>query len=83
MMCYVVLSMPSLSKYKPLSPLSPKQREMEYFVDMVLNWRCEPEEDLRRHVLLEKVTTGAEISWKLGREVKISEVDELRKVLEE
>jgi len=59
------------------------KREMEYFVDMVLNWRCEPEDDLRRHVLLEKVTTGAELSWKLGREVKIEEVERLRGVLKD
>ena len=74
----IALKMMRLNLTSPLP-----QREMEYFVDMVLNWRCEPASDLQRHVLLERVTTGAELSWKLGREVKIEEVEGLREVLKE
>jgi len=55
------------------------RREMEHFVKMVINWTPESEEDLRRHILLERVTTAAELSWKRKRVVKISEVDEERK----
>jgi myo-inositol 2-dehydrogenase/D-chiro-inositol 1-dehydrogenase len=54
--------------------------EMEYFVrEMVLPWRTEPEAEIRRHVLLERVVTAAEWSLKRGRPVLISEVDEERK----
>lgn len=54
--------------------------EMEYFVNnLVLPWKTEPEEEIRRHVLLERVVTAAEWSWKRGRPVLLSEVDEERK----
>jgi len=51
---------------------------MNHFVDMVLSWTPEPVESLRRHILLERVATGAELSWKLKRIVRIDEVDSLR-----
>jgi myo-inositol 2-dehydrogenase / D-chiro-inositol 1-dehydrogenase len=55
------------------------RREMEHFVNMVINWAPESEEDLRRHILLERVTTAAEWSHKQKRVVRVSEVDEERK----
>eukprot|EP00008_Paramoeba_atlantica_P005749 CAMPEP_0201477090 /NCGR_PEP_ID=MMETSP0151_2-20130828/2199_1 /ASSEMBLY_ACC=CAM_ASM_000257 /TAXON_ID=200890 /ORGANISM="Paramoeba atlantica, Strain 621/1 / CCAP 1560/9" /LENGTH=348 /DNA_ID=CAMNT_0047857707 /DNA_START=49 /DNA_END=1095 /DNA_ORIENTATION=+ len=52
--------------------------EMSHFVQMVETWTPEPVESLKRHVLLERVATGAELSWKLKRVVRIDEVDALR-----
>ena len=52
--------------------------ELVEFVAMVRANTVEPEEVIRRHVGLEKVTAAAELSHRLGRAVKIDEVDSLR-----
>lgn len=52
--------------------------EMDEFVEQARAGRPDPEEWTRRHVILEKVTTAAELSWRLNREVRIADVDGLR-----
>lgn len=52
--------------------------EIAEFVEQVKARRPDPEAVTRRHVILEKVTTAAELSWRLKREVRIADVDELR-----
>jgi len=52
--------------------------ELAEFVEMVKNDLCEEDSALTRHVMLEKVTTAAELSYRLGRPVRIDEVESLR-----
>ena len=52
--------------------------EMKYFVDMVLRWEPEPKEEMERHVILERVATAAEISWKENRPITLEELDKRR-----
>lgn len=52
--------------------------EIEEFVDQARAGRPDPEALTRRHVILEKVTTAAELSWRLRCEVCIADVDGLR-----
>lgn len=52
--------------------------ELLEFVELVAKRQPEPEATVRRHVMLEKVTTAAELSFRLGREVRVDEVETLR-----
>lgn len=52
--------------------------ELDEFVEQAREGRPEAEALTLRHVELEKVTTAAELSWRLGREVRIEDVDSLR-----
>jgi myo-inositol 2-dehydrogenase/D-chiro-inositol 1-dehydrogenase len=52
--------------------------EMAEFVAMVKAGTTESEETVRRHVILERVTAAAELSHRLGRAIKLDEVDGLR-----
>merc|ERR1712173_386753 len=51
--------------------------ELMEFIAMVQQqpMALEAEEVVQRHQALEKVATGAELSWRLGRRVLLSEVD--------
>ena len=55
--------------------------ELGEFVALVKHGGVEPEELVRRHVQLDLVAAGAELSWRLGRVVQISEVPNLRHVI--
>jgi len=52
--------------------------EFAEFVAMVQSNAVEPDDVIRRHIELEKVTAAAELSHRLGRAIKIAEVEELR-----
>lgn len=52
--------------------------ELAEFVEMVRDWIPEEEHIVRRHIMLEKVTTAAELSFRLQRPVRVDEVDSLR-----
>lgn len=52
--------------------------EMVEFLEMVKSGATDDEATVRRHVVLEKVTAAAELSHRLGRAVKLDEVDGLR-----
>eukprot|EP00927_Polykrikos_kofoidii_P051448 TRINITY_DN45248_c0_g1_i1.p1 TRINITY_DN45248_c0_g1~~TRINITY_DN45248_c0_g1_i1.p1 ORF type:complete len:425 (-),score=54.48 TRINITY_DN45248_c0_g1_i1:151-1284(-) len=52
--------------------------EVAEFVALVRAKGHEPEGLTMRHAMTDAVTTAAELSWRLGRSVKISEVDSLR-----
>jgi len=54
------------------------QTEVEEFIEMVRHWTTDSTENIDRHVSLEAVTTAAELSWRLGRKILLSEVDSLR-----
>ena len=55
--------------------------ELDEFVDMVRKGATEPEVTVRRHVELERVIAAAELSHRLGRAIKLDEVDENRHVM--
>lgn len=55
--------------------------ELAEFTALVRAGGVEPEALVRRHVDLDVVTAAAELSWRLGRPVKLSEVPELRSQL--
>ena len=57
--------------------------ELAEFVTLVAHGMSEPQELLLRHVALDAVTAAAELSWRLGRAVKVEDVPGLRHVLEE
>jgi len=52
--------------------------EVAEFVALVRAKGVEPAELTMRHAMTDAVTTAAELSWRLGRPVKIAEVDSLR-----
>lgn len=52
--------------------------ELAEFVEMVRSNLMEEESTMMRHIMLEKVTTAAELSYRLGRPVRIDEVEGLR-----
>jgi myo-inositol 2-dehydrogenase/D-chiro-inositol 1-dehydrogenase len=52
--------------------------EIDEFIEQVKAGKPDPVEWTSRHVILEKVTTASELSWRLGREVRIEDVDGLR-----
>lgn len=52
--------------------------ELQEFVDLVRSNSVEPEASVRRHVDLDVVTAAAELSWRLGRPIKLTEVASLR-----
>lgn len=73
---------------KPCSQWSFPQRykhtytiEMAEFCLMVQEGLCESEETTRRHLDMEKIATAGEISHRLGRSVRIDEVEALEKEL--
>merc|ERR1712205_165802 len=53
-------------------------KQMEGFVAMLREGRCEPEGEVRRHTNTERLCAAAELSHRLGRAIKLAEVDELR-----
>mmetsp|Transcript_16725 Transcript_16725/g.47177 ORF Transcript_16725/g.47177 Transcript_16725/m.47177 type:complete len:347 (+) Transcript_16725:82-1122(+) len=52
--------------------------EMDEFVAMVREDRAPPAENLARHVLLERVASAAEVSYKMGRPITLKEFDAMR-----
>mmetsp|Transcript_35819 Transcript_35819/g.93773 ORF Transcript_35819/g.93773 Transcript_35819/m.93773 type:complete len:374 (+) Transcript_35819:32-1153(+) len=56
-------------------------QEFAEFVAMVKAWECEPENTIRRHVELERVTAAAELSHRTGRAIQLCEVDKLRHLM--
>mmetsp|Transcript_41007 Transcript_41007/g.96509 ORF Transcript_41007/g.96509 Transcript_41007/m.96509 type:complete len:105 (+) Transcript_41007:790-1104(+) len=52
--------------------------EIDEWLDQVREKKPDPAEWTRRHIMLEKVTTASELSWRLGREVRIEDVESLR-----
>jgi len=52
--------------------------ELAEFVEMAKNNLPEEEPSVMRHIMLEKVTTAAELSYRLGRPVRVDEVESLR-----
>lgn len=57
--------------------------ELAEFCALVASGGVEPDEYLSRHLMLDSVTAAAELSWRLGRAVRLEEVDGLRHVLTE
>lgn len=55
--------------------------EIAEFVAMVKANGVEPPETIQRHIGLDLVTAGAELSYRLGRPIKLDEVDGLRNKL--
>ena len=43
---------------------------------------CEPDELVARHLQLDLVAAASELSWRLGRAVRLDEVPSLRHVLQ-
>lgn len=52
--------------------------ELVEFVTLVKNGGVEPEDVVRRHIVLERVTAASELSYRLGRAIKLTEVEGLR-----
>ena len=55
--------------------------QLEAFIGRVESKTVEDEGDLLCHIVLETVSAAAELSWRLGRAIKLDEVQELRKHL--
>jgi len=56
--------------------------ELAEFVALVKLGSCEPDALVSRHIELDRVAAAAELSWRLGRAVRLEEVSSLRHVLQ-
>mmetsp|Transcript_70713 Transcript_70713/g.153564 ORF Transcript_70713/g.153564 Transcript_70713/m.153564 type:complete len:357 (-) Transcript_70713:141-1211(-) len=57
------------------------KEELAEFVELVRHGRVEPPEIMHRHIELERLTAASELSWRLKRAVRLTEVDGLREHL--
>jgi hypothetical protein len=55
--------------------------ELAEFVALIKHGGCESNELIQRHIQLDAVAAAAELSWRLGRVVRLDEVASQRHVL--